>query len=154
MTIEPKEYLEHYGIGGMKWGLRRYQNPDGSLTEEGRERYGRNTKGRAKLYTRQLRDNTNMQRDMLKREEKLTNKESNASDKKLAKIQNEKAMNKVLMESTQKRIDSIISDATANHYKVTSKVVTRGNNIINKMLKVSPTTIPEYKVKKTRYSSV
>ena len=34
------DYLEHHGILGMKWGVRRFQNPDGSLTEEGRRRYG------------------------------------------------------------------------------------------------------------------
>jgi RimJ/RimL family protein N-acetyltransferase len=28
----------HYGIKGQKWGVRRYQNPDGTLTEEGRQR--------------------------------------------------------------------------------------------------------------------
>lgn len=33
------EYLEHSGIKGMKWGIRRFQNPDGSLTEAGRRRY-------------------------------------------------------------------------------------------------------------------
>ena len=33
-------YLSHHGIKGQKWGLRRYQNPDGSLTEEGRRRRG------------------------------------------------------------------------------------------------------------------
>ena len=32
--------LYHHGILGQKWGVRRYQNPDGSLTEEGRKRYG------------------------------------------------------------------------------------------------------------------
>lgn len=32
--------LYHWGIKGMKWGIRRYQNPDGSLTEEGKVRYG------------------------------------------------------------------------------------------------------------------
>lgn len=30
--------LYHHGIKGQKWGVRRYQNPDGSLTKEGKER--------------------------------------------------------------------------------------------------------------------
>lgn len=34
------DYLEHHGILGMKWGVRRFQNKDGSLTPEGRARYG------------------------------------------------------------------------------------------------------------------
>ena len=33
------EVLEHHGILGQKWGIRRYQNEDGSLTEEGKKRY-------------------------------------------------------------------------------------------------------------------
>ena len=31
--------LLHYGIRGMKWGIRRYQNEDGSLTDAGKKRY-------------------------------------------------------------------------------------------------------------------
>lgn len=31
--------LKHHGILGQKWGIRRYQNPDGSLTEAGKKRY-------------------------------------------------------------------------------------------------------------------
>lgn len=32
------EYLAHYGVKGQKWGIRRYQNFDGSLTSEGKKR--------------------------------------------------------------------------------------------------------------------
>lgn len=36
--LRPDE-LYHYGILGMKWGVRRYQNKDGSLTSSGKKRY-------------------------------------------------------------------------------------------------------------------
>ena len=33
-------YLMHHGVKGMRWGVRNYQNADGTLTAEGRARYG------------------------------------------------------------------------------------------------------------------
>ena len=39
MITYKDEYLMHYGIPGMRWGVRRYQNPDGSLTAKGKKRY-------------------------------------------------------------------------------------------------------------------
>ena len=35
----PNTYIAHHGIKGQKWGVRRYQNPDGTLTKEGKDRY-------------------------------------------------------------------------------------------------------------------
>lgn len=54
-----KNELYHHGVIGMRWGIRRYQNPDGSLTEEGRRRYeeiykSQRTAGRRDEYQRQL----------------------------------------------------------------------------------------------------
>lgn len=32
-------YVMHFGIKGMRWGVRRYQNKDGTLTPAGKVRY-------------------------------------------------------------------------------------------------------------------
>ena len=41
--ISPASELYHHGIKGQKWGVRRYQNEDGSYTDAGKKRYGRSS---------------------------------------------------------------------------------------------------------------
>lgn len=39
-VYDEEESLAHYGIMGQKWGIRRFQNEDGTLTDAGKKRYG------------------------------------------------------------------------------------------------------------------
>lgn len=42
MVYYSEDYLCHYGIKGQKWGVRRFQKPNGTLTEAGKVRYSTN----------------------------------------------------------------------------------------------------------------
>lgn len=44
--------IKHYGIKGQKWGIRRFQNEDGSLTPEGKKRYDDDSIAGTKVYTK------------------------------------------------------------------------------------------------------
>lgn len=50
MDFNEYSYLCHHGIQGMKWGVRRYQNKDGTLTAEGRERYNKAASAAHKVH--------------------------------------------------------------------------------------------------------
>lgn len=50
--------IYHHGILGQKWGVRRFQNPDGSLTEAGKKRYGKQIE---KAYTNSKTSSENRQ---------------------------------------------------------------------------------------------
>lgn len=63
----PNDYLVHYGTKGQKWGIRRYQNPDGTLTPAGRERY-------YKDRVKQLKKEYNEKTEKSKRSERGLNK--------------------------------------------------------------------------------
>ena len=73
--------LYHSGIKGMKWGIRRYQNKDGSLTPAGRKRYAAEA---AKLRAREKE---------LKGREKTAAKVAKLDAKKAELDEREKALN-------------------------------------------------------------
>ncbi|MBO6203038.1 MAG: hypothetical protein J6O13_05860, partial [Selenomonas sp.] len=86
--IPHSDYLAHHGIKNQKWGQRRFQNYDGSLTSEGRKRYG---VGESNLSKRE-------KKQAEKAKAKAAKERAKANSKKRADAQK-------LQEQKQKRMD-------------------------------------------------
>ena len=66
--------LYHYGIKGMKWGVRRFQNEDGSLTTAGKKRYGDESTGSDKKMSSNNGSKTPRKGLIARRKDSLTQK--------------------------------------------------------------------------------
>lgn len=80
--IYPINELYHHGVRGMKWGIRRYQNKDGSLTKAGKKRYDKEM-AKVKAETKKIK---NQQRTAAKLK-KLDDAKKNLNDLKKGKDQ-------------------------------------------------------------------
>ena len=87
--LQTKE-LYHHGIKGQKWGIRRYQNEDGTLTEAGRKRVteqlGKNNTTDYELpkFIRRKRDKDNIKTYTFLRENNLITDSDVEKHKKLS----------------------------------------------------------------------
>ena len=89
MDYKKGPYLQHWGIKGMKWGVRRYQNKDGSLTDAGKKRRDNEYDGLSKKQKDKYKadpnkwareDNTNARR-LAEESSQMTNKLKQINDK-------------------------------------------------------------------------
>lgn len=112
--------LTHWGIKGQKWGERRYQNEDGTLTEAGKRRY-------ARQKTRELNSLENEKSDLLDKSIRA----ENAANRKIFNNDERRSENKSRAKElsdnakrVQNQIDSTIKKLDSEGFNVKSKTLT------------------------------
>lgn len=119
--------LQHHGIKGQKWGVRRYQNADGSLTSAGQVRYNKLEKKRTKLnnkYESYEKASIESDKKDIKRGMKSLNKKYNKG--KITKEKYETKKQNLLL------VNNLATDAAKKTTKERKKVV---NNYYNNLKK-------------------
>lgn len=80
MSFNANNYLAHHGIKGQKWGVRRFQNSDGSMTSAGRARYGTAEKTRRLPDVNLKKDSERSHNASVKQAKKIMAKQKADSD--------------------------------------------------------------------------
>lgn len=118
-------YLAHHGTLGQKWGVRRYQNKDGSLTAAGRARY---QKGQSRAESREARKLA-VEKERLKR---LKVKQQIQAEKQKAKPPKEtNRVSKMSDEELNKRIERLNLEKKYRDLKADMSGVTPGKKLVS-----------------------
>lgn len=99
-----KSSLQHHGVRGQKWGVRRYQNSDGTLTEAGKKRYAKElAKAEAEKKILKSRARTQAKIDKLNAMRKENEEQREALDSKGLRFRPKSAKPKPVKEEKPKK---------------------------------------------------
>lgn len=166
---DSNDYLAHHGVLGQKWGVRRYQNKDGSLTAEGRKRAGLKPESKfakrradaakkkaAKKAEKDLNDKENLKsylrkhpKQLPRHSTELTREEAEAIIKDIEFDRKLKDVRDAEVQRTWKKISNMESNA-----KTISNALTTSKSIYNSVAEINNLLVDTGKIKGNRWTKL
>jgi hypothetical protein len=134
--------LVHHGIKGQKWGVRRFQNKDGSLTPAGKQKYG-SKENFNKQYSEDVKKSINKAKSGLNKASGAVNKAKNINDK-MVKKANEEQIKKDVSKMSDQELQKIVNRLNMEErYKqvMNSRAAEEGKNNVSKVLEYAGTAL-------------
>lgn len=117
MNQNNTEHIQHHGIPGMKWGIRRYQNKDGSLTAAGRKRVAKMKDEYTKLTGKKL-----IRKPVSKDEKTSGQNTQNPKDKRVKDLTDTELREKINRLQMEKQAIGLENDLSSNGKKFVRSV--------------------------------
>mgnify|MGYP004453393347 FL=1 len=141
-TMLIDDTLAHYGVLGMKWGVRRYQNTNGTLTSAGKKRYSRSDARQIKKNEKLAIKTRKQQAKEIKKSRKndarySSTLSSNDIDKRIDRLKKEKQLRDLTRDVDSPAKSAIYNSIQANGSKILGGLAAAG------MLAVGTSLIPE-----------
>lgn len=133
--------LMHHGVRGMKWGVRRYQNKDGSLTAAGKKRYEKEmARLREEQKTLKNKQATKAKLDKLnsmKEDVERQKRELNGDSKPISKMSRTKEVRKSPKEMSYEELQTTVNrmNLEARYDQLNPEKVSAGKRFVQKVLK-------------------
>lgn len=133
------DYIMHWGIRGQKWGVRRYRNPDGTLTDAGKRRYNKDAND--SFSKERLTKSRNLIRETrsLTQEAENLNRVTNTGRSKskrmdLSKMTDKEMRDKINRELLERQYDQLFNE-------MNKKNTRRGREIVGDTLAIAGATL-------------
>lgn len=134
-------YIIHWGIPGMKWGVRRYRNKDGSLTPAGERRYNRTKTDPDKWVREDLvrtknltKEAKNLTQEAANLNRLTTSTRSKSKRMDLSKMTDKEMRDKINRELLERQYDQLFNE-------MDKKNTRRGREIVGDTLAIAGATL-------------
>jgi len=115
--------LYHHGIKGQKWGIRRFQNKDGTLTDKGKKRESRELRNIDKIYGKTISKHEKKIAKLQKKHDKSYDPyKQNRLKEKISDKNNELKFYKAMQKLEHKKISDANVMNAASHKKTKSAI--------------------------------